>query len=462
MMSYNFTDLVLLIGTNPLPNYVVSTFFLQNNNNLSHIWLVYSDSIGNQDTTKHLAENIKCRIEVLLRDCPRKQNLLFSYIPLINASSSQQIARDMDEHFIFKIIKEHSRTFHLNYTGGTKAMAVHVYRSLEKYLNKDQKNNRCTFSYLNAREHLILDDDAGCVGNDLRKQIKVSLEDLKVLHGYKRIIKEDKVTYESVIEKFSELIKENKLELFFDWKNGKNEKKVKNGNNEKKGMGDYIKLYLNAKKEDYSDFQKKRIALNTEIEMMENTDKEIMNLLRSFRTDDFLLDDHGQLWNPTLEELLGQRERRIQKPTEKFLNGKWLERYVETVINKNYKDDLKSCSSTMESNMRIYNENDKDFEIDILIIYGYQICCISLTTTVKEKECKGKGFETLTRSRQIGGEEAKSILITCLDEESKHRVTSDLHTVTGSNEGSIKVLGINDLEEEKLWVEISDYIWGRD
>ncbi len=38
--KYNFENLVLLVGTNPLPNYVVGKHFLMNNPDLKKIWQV--------------------------------------------------------------------------------------------------------------------------------------------------------------------------------------------------------------------------------------------------------------------------------------------------------------------------------------------------------------------------------------------------------------------------------------
>ena len=46
MANYDFTDLILLIGTNPLPNYVVSEYYMSNVRKLKNIWLVHSEDIS--------------------------------------------------------------------------------------------------------------------------------------------------------------------------------------------------------------------------------------------------------------------------------------------------------------------------------------------------------------------------------------------------------------------------------
>ena len=47
MNIYTFKDLVLLIGTNPLPNFVVAEYFLGKNKNIKKIWLVHSEENKN-------------------------------------------------------------------------------------------------------------------------------------------------------------------------------------------------------------------------------------------------------------------------------------------------------------------------------------------------------------------------------------------------------------------------------
>ena len=53
--KYNFEDLILLVGTNPLPNYVVAKYFLLNNPNLKTIWLVHSEKQNDNAGTKQIA-----------------------------------------------------------------------------------------------------------------------------------------------------------------------------------------------------------------------------------------------------------------------------------------------------------------------------------------------------------------------------------------------------------------------
>jgi len=155
------------------------------------------------------------------------------------------------------------------------------------------------------------------------------------------------------------------------------------------------------------------------------------------------------LWVPDNDGAYKERIKSI-----KFLDGGWLESYVFMILN----DDLKDIP--IEPNWRLKKRNNgKDFELDLILLNGYQIYGISCTTDSSEGLCKSKGFEILHRVNQIGGEEAKAILITCLShkENKVESLQKDLKLETGSNE-KLKVLGIEDLTENKLLEKIKEYI----
>ena len=59
----DFTDLILLVGTNPLPNYVVAEYFLSQDNRIRKIWLVCSEKTNYQAGTEELAVNLKALLD---------------------------------------------------------------------------------------------------------------------------------------------------------------------------------------------------------------------------------------------------------------------------------------------------------------------------------------------------------------------------------------------------------------
>jgi len=421
--KYNFENLVLLVGTNPLPNYVVGKYFLINNPDLKKIWLVYSEK-QNDSGTKEIAERIK---DVLNKDYSN-----FGFCPLENISDARDIKRNVETNILEKV----TNSLHLNYTGGTKAMAVHVYRAIEKYEQIGIKS----FSYLDARIFVLTDDKKGIITEDLRKSIDISFDNLIKLHGYEKYKEEENyLSWKDALKDFEHIIQSGKLKNYLDWKNriirkiyysnGDFEEKVKKAREKiSKGLDDF------------------------------NNDpfkQDIICILNKIPIEHSILDDNCNLWIPDKNINNNGYKSRIRRAID-FFDGKWLENYVYEIL----KDGL-SKNIPISLNWKLKKEkNGKDFELDIVTINGYQICGISITTSQKEDLCKSKGFEVFHRVNQIGGDEAKAILITCLTHNSDKgdqvtKMEDDLKFETNSN---ILVLGLEDLVKEKLLSKITEFI----
>ena len=144
--------------------------------------------------------------------------------------------------------------------------------------------------------------------------------------------------------------------------------------------------------------------------------------------------------------------------------GFCLEQYVYKVLENKIKLDehLKNKNIPIEINWGAKNKSDKEmktFEIDVILINGYQVCGISCTTSKNDNKCKKKGFEILHRVRQVGGEESKAVLLTCMSSEQVNRMDEDLKLISGSDD-KLKIIGWDSLEEDELWEELRAYIWG--
>lgn len=157
-----------------------------------------------------------------------------------------------------------------------------------------------------------------------------------------------------------------------------------------------------------------------------------------------------------------------------FLNGKWLELYVYDIITSGIENDKKLREMSdkglivIKNNQEIKRHNSvKPFEIDVMILNGYQVCGISCTTSSTQGECKNKGFEIMHRTKQMGGDEARSILITCLSDDIQNDENKtfevfyeDLKNITGSALHEFLALGLKHLKPDILWKEIRWHIWG--
>lgn len=399
--NFDFTDLVLLVGTNPLPNYVVGKYFSMNNRNLKRILLIYSEKTElSKSSTKQYADDIRA---VLAKKLDR--NIEIKKEAISDVSSSIIISSEIrnilsPDNFGYEVEK-----IHLNYTGGTKAMSVHVYRELE-----EMWKYRFSASYLNARDFKIKFDNNQeyYSTEDLRETIDISWDDLFHLHNCKIFNKggyfytlnsEEK---EKITNNIVNLINKGKIMELKEWI-----QKFKSLNDKKK----YNKISLD--------------LINKEMEVYNNKrNKELFSLLASFPKDCRPVDEDG---NWVYDNILTRRA--FNENLIKFLDGKWLDSYVYQIIKTKKPESEPYISCELKTRE---DAESKPFEVDIILKNGYQICGISCGTTVSDKSrMKNKGFEVILRSRQIGGEEARAILVTLLDKINLFKFERDLKASAG-------------------------------
>ncbi|RMD58070.1 MAG: hypothetical protein D6828_03055, partial [Nitrospirae bacterium] len=100
---------------------------------------------------------------------------------------------------------------------------------------------------------------------------------------------------------------------------------------------------------------------------------------------------------------------------------------------------------------------NQKFEIDVILIKGYQLVGVSCTTDSTKGLCKSKGFEIFLRTRQIGGEEARAVLVTRLKSSVRDELQDELEVDTGGKE-NILILGEEDLKGDILKTKFKEFI----
>jgi hypothetical protein len=393
---------------------------LLNTPSLKSIILLYSEKTRHQSGTKEYAENL----QDLLQSRHEERDLRFELIPLSDVSDAKEIQRNLRDRLTRYL--QQTGPVHLNYTGGTKAMGIHVYRWLEEYA--EEKNLPVSFSYLDARTFQIVDDARGRITDDLRNEISLSLEELIKLHGFekKNERSDDLDLFNNAINKFKELIDNDTLEAYFTHYD-------RTVFTDEKG-----KLLNKTQKLKSKITEKGFIAQGAFLEVIKLMPEEY----RLFNND-------GSF-----------KEPKTNKHTEKaieFLDGKWLELYVYNVLNRNISDKNIAIYNNWKIKKPEWQSPNQKFELDVILIKGYQLIGISCTTSGQKHLCKSKGFEIFMRTRQIGGEEARAVLVTRLSESQKEEVQSELEIDTGGK-GNILVLGANDLKDSILVEKIRDFI----
>lgn len=406
--------LILLVGSNPLPNLVVADVLVKEGGS---VYLLCTDE------TREIAEKLKALIST------RKKHLIEIKIKRIENESSSP----MTPQSITKIIKDIAKDINfkiigLNYTGGTKLMGVHAYLALEQ---EAQESAKLQFSYLDAKNMcLIIEEGDKNKIIPLRNHVKIKLEQLIDLHGWTFQSKNKDVTREPEnielardildVMRRSKGTNEDVVDHKSDWETWrkwlkiiKDEKTIKKNNKENK---DHLTISINEK------------------------DNETAKTLLSKVKDD-------QITKETKDNVLSLFFNN-QKLMTKFiiwLEGNWLEDLVLDII-KNIKIQNNSEKYSFDDwGMGIHFKMTHDsFEIDVFGIIDFQFFLFSVTTDSSKKLCKCKLMEAYIRAKQLGGDEACAALISFAGTADVEALQHELASLFIGTQAKIRVFGMDD------------------
>lgn len=348
----NLTDfqtdhLILLVGTNPLPNYVAARLLCPT----GKVHLLCSADTQNQ------AQQLE------------KQLANASIRPLVKESEPQDILLAARAVITRIPVNE---TVGLHYTGGTKAMSVHTYRAIE------QAQREVTFSYLDARKlRLVIDGGMGD-GRDafvpVEQLVEVTVPDILKLHSI-HLVKPPK--QEPILIDVARAIK-TVMDTDNAWR-------------------DWAWNHLRRE-----DNKKKFISKGQLKKLPAPADPPIFLAIRTA---------FGHLGVPksaTLEDWAKVSHNFSPHEMEdfaKWLEGEWLESVVlQTLLDIKGEMGLYDCGMDYQSGV------DK-FQFDVAATRGYQLFAISCTASQDTDLCKNKLFEAYVRAKQMGGDEARVALV---------------------------------------------------
>ena len=155
MSERKFGSLFLLVGSNPLPNYLAALVLRPR-----AVTLFYSPE----------TEEVKNLLRQKLTTALTNVNVKETCIDDVTDAAKVRAA--------FRSIP--ASTHHLHYTGGTKIMAAHARMAFRDAGGKDQQA-----SYLDERKGLLRFDDGSNI-DLLEQQISVTVDDFLALHGITR------------------------------------------------------------------------------------------------------------------------------------------------------------------------------------------------------------------------------------------------------------------------------------
>lgn len=410
--KYKVDHLFLLIGENPLPNYVAANLLL---NKGGTAYLIYST--GTEKSAKRLQNILKSELNG------------FKDVVLLSLGNYESDPFHIQKKICEELEKIQDGKIGLNYTGGTKAMSVHSYRAVFK------NHPDAVFSYLDPRrlEMRIDREDGECDRLKIKPEtLKVELVKLFQLHGLG--LKQNPTKEPQLAKLATEFAKffqeEPKEEQRFNW--------YKNT---------FCKQARKKKKDNSWGDWKSETDLEEIVVDLDNLPPEIID---GFKQEGFITDDNQlSLSKVKATNLFAKLEYFC-----KWLDGLWLEHYVLKQVHDITKDNsITDCDLNFEIPL-IGTKNG--FEFDVAFTRGYQLFAISCTTTSKRNLCKQKLFEAYLRARQMGGDEARVALVCCNNEPGslKAEITNSI------NDKKIQVFGREDLKNlsQKLtnWIQEND------
>lgn len=83
----------------------------------------------------------------------------------------------------------------------------------------------------------------------------------------------------------------------------------------------------------------------------------------------------------------------------------------------------------------------KPFQLDVVAVLGYQIVVVSCTVSAKHEIVKRKGMEAILRMRQLGGVEARSIVLSGASRNAQQLIQAELKEETGHPSIPLEIWG---------------------
>lgn len=414
--DYKVNHLVLLVGDNPLPNYIAAKMLLK------------------EGGTIHLVHST---------DTADKADCLERRLTPINIQKISLEKKEADSNFILnkiknkveELTKKHpDHNFGLNYTGGTKAMSVHSYRGLFDASGVDNP----IFSYLDARNLKMLIDRENDSPKSVPVKEQVKLEELFKLHdlpwkenknpNYTPVLPDAAEEFLNAYLSITPRDTDSIAEQWWKWCKEK--------------------LYPNTKDRYGFWIEETELAKINGISL-DGAPEKIKQVLQKYE----ILNSNGELCLQASQK----QGFTLLSDCCAWLSGIWLEHYVLHQIQR----ISENCSDIHESAMSFHidDPNNRDdrydrFEFDVAFMRDYQLFALSCTTASDKATCKQKLFEAHLRARQLGGDEARIALV-CLN-NNPDRVKSDLEATV--RDKKIAVFGCNDLKPNKFVRKMTQWI----
>lgn len=352
LSPYQTQHLFLLVGKNPLPNYVAARLLLKAGGTL---YLVHS--AGPQGTGK-VAQN-------LMAHFPQHHPQL---IP-VDLQNTVALRRQVENY----LERTSPGSIGLNYTGGTKVMAVHTYQAVEEFCKR--RGRDVVFSYLDADTlEMSIEPQPGqqAFRRGVVQSVELTIKQMFDLHGIRL---QGRIQTEPVLPDLARALAQIH------------------------GTPDGIKAWQNSRKVLKACDGRPWQGVKAELLDVGATPDVVEHLERALD-----LKDQKPV---NLRDVARRAGLKSSRGLSLWLDGMWLEHWALT------------CIKALGYERRAQNLiglTPRRFEIDVAVIRGYQLFALSCGVTTDPHRGKLKLLEIYTRARQIGGDEARVGLVCAVDD----------------------------------------------
>ncbi|MDW8233855.1 MAG: DUF1887 family CARF protein [Roseiflexaceae bacterium] len=372
---YQSDYLFLLVGTNPLPNFVAAKLLLKPEGEL---YLVHSRA------TQPVAER-------LARYWTEKEKRARPQYVCVDEADGADIRRNI-EYVLNSIGNGH---IGLNYTGGTKTMSVHACQTLLRH--QEAQRRHATLSYLDARSNKMYIEhgsDQPFASESVLYKVKPSLRDIVELHAFKLVSGIDK---QAMLPHLAEALAQahQSQEAGKAWRTW---------------CDNVLRKLTRTKKG--SDWDSESMLKNVRLPLPDSDSlRDFVSKIRG----EFCLSQEED----TLLLVQAAQQSNIQKVRHlcEWLDGKWLEHYVLDCVSR-----IQTQCGIHDVGMGIRPKSEEDrpeYDIDIGVMQGYRLYAISCATDADPGMCKLKLFEAYLRARNMAGDEAYVALVCMADNPEK-------------------------------------------
>ncbi|MBI1296916.1 hypothetical protein GC175_18345 [bacterium] len=382
--SWKTDHLIVLVGGNPIPNYVVSLLLLNEEGTLH---LIHSPE------TEEIAKG-------LARKFPKAQ---FHEVP-------DPANRTHIRAAISAALDKANASVGLNYTGGTKAMAVHAYQMV------CESKRKVVLTYLDSRS-LELRQDEQALGISVKFAVKPGIQDILDIQNISPLRPVTEASVQPILRSLNQALAQ--------------------AHTSDGGIGEYSNWCCKYLRDDRGKLVEKTKDLKTNPIPFPDTPG--LQAVAAAMREAFAIDAVDFDPQVVVNQLNPNPYIRKIGHLIKYLDGGWPEQLAMAAFFDNkITCDIHDLACSVETTER-YN-----FEFDVAALQGYQLYAVSCTRSNDTALCKSKLFEAAIRAGQLGGDEAKVGLVCSHNDPEKLR-RQVIELWRSANSAHIRVFGRDDL-----------------